>query len=204
MKKILLLLAFSVILQWSYSQQTDSLNVVKDTIVAPTPSAVKATPADNYKKDQRPIKDRIGFGLGASLWITSNENYFEVAPTLAYRFPKRLITGAGFRYIYRDNKTYDVNLNSYGPLLFARINLLKKVYFWTEYEYLNTQYPTGIDGDKSTTSADSWFLGLGYTKSVGKKGKGGLGIQILYNPLYNDEEYSPYYSSVIYRIGYFF
>jgi hypothetical protein len=217
MKKTAFLIAFMMIIQLGFCQQTDTLKVVKDAIpttvvdtvktinqpVAATPTEATTESSAIAKKDQRTMKEKFGFGLGASFWFSSDVTYVEVAPTLAYRFPKRLTTGVGYRYIYQHDKVYDSDLNSYGPLLFAKADLIPKIYFWTEYEYLKNKYISDIENITNfESSTDSWFLGLGFTQSVGRKG--GIGIQVLYNVLYDDNEYSPYYGPVIYRIGYFF
>ena len=153
------------------------------------------------------MKEKIAFGFGSSFWITPNETYVEVAPVIAYRFPKRLITGVGYRYIYRRQRVFGEDLNSWGPNVFARLGLLKRVYLWTEFEYLNTQYLNEVvpqEYNRQSTHSDSWFAGLGYVRSVGRKGRGGISVQVLYNMLYNNDDYSPYYSQVTYRVGYYF
>jgi hypothetical protein len=168
---------------------------------------MSAPPASRERRDTRPFKERIDFGLGSSFWITPSQTYVELAPVLAYRFPKALITGMGYRYIYRHERVIGQDLNAYGPDFFARLNLTKRIYFWTEYEILHTEYLLQVAGERYDTrseSSDSYFAGLGYIRSLGKKGRGGISIQVLYNFLYERDEYSPYYSPVTYRLGYFF
>ncbi len=193
------------------SQVTDSTATRTDTI--PTPAAPAPAPAPAQepapkKKTGRPLNEKISFGFGTGFWITPGTTYIEVAPTIAYRFPKTLITGVGFRYIYRHDRYINNDLHSYGPNLFARINLTKRIYFWTEYEWLFNQYfdYTGFSDEytRETEATDSWFVGLGYVRSFGKKGRGGLSMQFLYNVLYDRDDYNPYYSAYTYRIGYFF
>lgn len=171
------------------------------TAVAPAPPAPPRTP-----KDMRPMKDRLGFGLGTGFWISPSQTYIEVAPTLAYRFPKVLITGIGYRYIYRHNRYNNTDLHSHGPLFFARANLTKRIYLWSEYEILSSQYyDNSYVSDEviySKATIDSWFVGLGFIRQVGRKG--GLSMQILYNLLYDKNPNSPYYSALTYRVGYFF
>jgi hypothetical protein len=225
MKKPALSIALMFLIQLGFCQEVDTVKVFKDTIinnvtipvqvVTPTPvatPAVAATPAEKSpeasapkKKDTRPLNEKLGFGLGASFWFSSTTTYVEVAPTLSYRFPKRLTTGIGYRYIYQHDKVYDADLNSYGPLLLARVDLIPRIYFWTEYEHLKNKYISDIeDIPNFDSTTDSWFLGLGITQSVGRKGRGGVGIQVLYNVLYDEDEYSPYSGPFIYRIGFFF
>jgi len=202
MKKSLLSVFSLFIVASLNGQKADSLKAVQDTLTKPVVQAEK--PA---KRDNRPLKEKIAVGFGSSFWITPHETYLELAPVVAYRFPKRVLTGVGYRYIYRHERTIGNDLNAWGPNLFARVDLLKRVYFWTEYEYLNNQYFVNVAGDEYTresTHTDSWFAGLGYIRTLGRKGRGGISVQLLYNMLYNRDQYSPYYSPVTYRVGYYF
>lgn len=199
MKLLLALVCASFILPPAFCQTpADSLKAPKDT-VAPAPTKVR--------RDNRPLKERIDFGFGTSFWFTANQTYVEVAPVLAYRFPKALITGMGYRYIYRHSRLYGQDLNAYGPDFFARLNVTRRIYLWTEYEILQNEYFTQVAGQELTTNhvtTDSWFGGVGYVRSIGKKGRGGISFQVLYNFLYDRDIYSPYYSAWTYRVGYFF
>jgi hypothetical protein len=202
MKKASFLLFVLMASLKGFCQQSDSLKVAQDTI----PARVAKTET-TVKRDNRPLKEKIAFGFGSAFWITPHETYIELAPVVAYRFPKRLITGLGYRYIYRHERTIGEDLNSWGPNVFARLGLLKRVYFWTEYEYLNTQYLNEVIPDeynRQSSHSDSWFAGLGYIRTIGRKGRGGISVQLLYNMLYNRDNYSPYYSPVTYRVGYYF
>jgi hypothetical protein len=202
---ILSILAFNNL----FSQTTDTLKVKTDSTQVTTTAS---QPTQSTRRDQRPLKDRISLGFGSSFWITANQTYVELAPVLAYRFPKALVTGVGYRYIYRHQRIYGLDLNSWGPDFFARLQLLRMVYMWTEYEILNTQYlPANLEMiapedhvTKQKTTSDALFAGLGFIKSLGKKGRGGLSVQVLYNFFYERDDYSPYYSPVTYRVGYYF
>jgi hypothetical protein len=197
---------FIVILMLSFlplfAQQTDTITSVQDTLIKKP-----ETKESKVKRDTRPWNQRIALGLGSSFWITPSQTYLELSPVLAYRFPKTLITGIGYRYIYRHERVVGQNLNAWGPSAFARVKLLKRLYFWTEYEILKTENIPTIAGQEltvETSTTDSWFAGLGYIRSVGRKGRGGISMQLLYNMLYNREDLNPYYSPVTYRVGYYF
>ena len=197
---------FIVILMLSFlplfAQQNDTSTTVQDTLIRKP-----ETKESKVKRDTRPWNQRIALGLGSSFWITPSQTYLELSPVLAYRFPKTLITGIGYRYIYRHERVVGQNLNAWGPSAFARVNLLKRLYFWTEYEILKTENIPTVAGQEltvETSTTDSWFAGLGYIRSVGRKGRGGISMQLLYNMLYNREDLNPYYSPVTYRVGYYF
>jgi hypothetical protein len=206
MKKGILVLTAIFAVQLAFCQQNDSTKISDNAaVVAPTPA--EPVKPGKERRDTRPLNQRIAFGFGSSFWITPSQTYVELAPVLAYRFPKTLITGIGYRYIYRHQRVIGENLNAYGPNVFARINVIKRVYLWTEYEILTNEYEThaaGVEFAKDKTYTDSWFAGIGYIRRVGKKGRGGVSVQILYNILYNRDDNSPYYSPVTYRVGYYF
>jgi len=186
------------------------LSQVPDSTVAPTaPTTVQDTTPPPPQENKRSFSEKFALGLGFGFWFNTRTSYFEIAPSVAYLFPKRLTTGIGYRYIYQHDKQLNNDLHSHGPNVFAKLDLLKRVYFWTEYEYLNNQYFVNVPGvdeeySRETEGTESWFVGLGYQRSLGRKGKGGISVQVLYNILYDQDDHSPYYSSWIYRIGYFF
>ena len=232
MKRIQLLTILLLLYQFSQGQASDTVVVRTDSTVVTTITTTttttttspyvteealddskkssaqqKAERAPKQRKDTRPITQRISFGLGGSFWANTRETYIEVYPSVAYRFPKMFITGIGYRYSWRNQFNSDPNLRTYGPTIFGRANFFKGLYGWSEYEILKSEYLVEIPGqptDKNSTTVDSWFVGLGYVKSVGRRGRGGLSVQVLYNVLYHNDSQSPYYSPWVYRIGYYF
>ena len=211
---IILFCGHSAFCQVPDSTATDSLPRTNAPVVAPAaaPATAPASTQTPPQKQKRSFSEKFAVGFGTGFWITPGTTYLELAPSLAYRFPKRLTTGVGFRYIYRHDRVINNDLHSYGPNVFARFNITKRIYLWTEYEYLWSQFFDEKYGDKNnnsysreTTEYDSWFAGLGYQRSVGKRGRGGISVQFLYNFLYDrDDDHNPYYSAYTYRIGYFF
>jgi len=196
MKTILLLLACLCTLA-SYGQ------ITADSVSTDSVQQGKS----KVRKDTRPFNERVGLGGSLGFWINPTQMHLEVSPMLAYRFPKILTVGTGYRYIYIRSIVYGKNLNNYGPNLFARAQLTRRFYLWSEWEYLNTEYTYKVANQEVTTKTDhvdSFFGGLGYIRQIGKRGRGGISLQVLYNFLYNREDNSPYYSPVTYRVGYFF
>ncbi|HEX5003067.1 MAG TPA: hypothetical protein VFW78_11280 [Bacteroidia bacterium] len=188
------------------AQTPDSVSTKPDTLLK---STVTASGQQNTSaKPQRSFGDMVSLGIGTGFWVNTRETYVEVAPLVAYRFPKRLTTGIGYRYIYRHDRVFNRDLNSYGPNAFARLDLTRRLYFWTEYETLKTDYLTeynnGEDATKDSHSVDSWFTGFGYIRQLGRKARGGLSFQVLYNVLYDKDDLGPYYYPITYRVGYFF
>ena len=176
--------------------KTDSLKTVN---TSGEPSKIK--------KDDRPIAKRISLGGSTAFWINLKTTHVEVSPMIAYHFPKVLTIGAGYRYIYTRDRFYGKNLNTLGPNIFARAQLSKRFYLWSEWERLRTEYALEALNQEiviQETTVHSFFAGLGYIRSVRKNGRGKISVQLLYNFLYDREDQSPYYSPVIYRVGYFF
>lgn len=193
----LFFLVFFVLLTGSgYCQITTS-----DTIPPKT-----STP-HRINKDTRPFMQRISLGGSTGFWIQPSTTHLEVSALLAYRFPKVLTMGPGYRYIYTRNRVYGENLDAYGPNIFARAQLTKRIYLWSEWESLKNEYTVEVAGNELETKTEhiqSAFVGAGWIRTIGRKGRGGISIQVLYNMLYNREDFAPYYSPVIYRVGYFF
>jgi hypothetical protein len=159
------------------------------------------------KKDDRPVVKRISVGGSTAFWINLKRTHVEISPMIAYHFPKVVTIGAGYRFIYTRDRFYGKNLNTIGPNIFARAQLTKRFYLWTEWERLRTEYALEALNQEvviQETTVHSFFSGLGYIRSVRKNGRGKISVQLLYNFLYDREDQSPYYNSVIYRVGYFF
>ena len=123
MMKYLLICGFLLLQVKGFTQQPDSVHA----------------PIEKTRKDPRPFMSRISLGGSTGFWINTRETHVEVSPMLAYYFPKILTTGFGYRYIYTRDRFYGKNLNTFGPNLFARAQLTKRIYLWTEWEYLKTE-----------------------------------------------------------------
>jgi hypothetical protein len=203
MKTLFVLLAITLTFSTTYSQvKQDS---VRQDSVATQPTT--QTQSTKTRRDTRPFMKRISLGGSTGFWINPKTTYIEVSPLLAYHFPKILTTGVGYRYIYSYDRVYRKSLDTYGPNLFARASVTKRIYLWTEWEYLASEYAYQLPSEEIETRKDhmdSFFAGIGYIRSFGKKGRGGISFQLLYNFLYDRQDYSPYYSPVTYRVGYFF
>jgi hypothetical protein len=206
MRKTIIFMILLLVSRSLFCQQDKKQEVTKDSTIK-TIQKNETIDQAKVRRDNRPWQERIAIGFGSSFWIKPSQTYIEISPVLAYRFPKTLISGVGYRYIYRHERLVGRDLNAYGPNIFARASLLKRFYFWTEYEILTNEYLTQVAGQELTrnkTYTDSWFAGLGYVRSIGRKGRGGISIQVLYNFLYKRDDINPYYSPVTYRVGYYF
>jgi hypothetical protein len=199
--KLLILIALLASTFAVQAQQTDQTST--DSLKSSTPEALPS----KTKEGNSSIVKRISVGGSTGFWISLYNTHVEIAPMIAYHFPKIVTIGAGYRYIYNRDRILGKNLNSYGPNLFARVQLTKRVYLWSEWESLRTEYAIQAlnqEVEIKQTTANSYFAGIGYIRSLRKNGRGKISVQVLYNFLYDRENRTPYYSPVIYRVGYFF
>jgi hypothetical protein len=153
------------------------------------------------RKDTRPLSQRIDFDINTSFWANTNQVFSEFMVLVSYRFPKILSIGAGPTYILNYDRKADVNLNGWGGKLFVRAQLLRFFYVWTEYQGISNQYIAAYDPIvKEKDYVDSWFFGAGLNIRMGRRS--GINFSVLYDVLHGSS--SPYYSPVIYRVGFGF
>jgi hypothetical protein len=213
MKKILFLLPLCCMVAMGLLAQNPTVSdtLIKKTLVVTTDTTIKVAPAvthqqekpakANTRKDTRPLKDRIDFDLGTGFWINPSQVFGELSFLVSYRFPKILSIGTGPTYIFNYQRDSEKNLNGWGGKVFARAQLLKFFYLWTEYQGISNQYIT--DFSPLTTDreyVDSWFLGAGVNIRLGRRF--GINMSVLYDILHDSS--SPYYSATTYRVGFSF
>src|SRR6187549_18774 len=81
------------------------LSQVPDSTAAPTaPTTVQDTTPPPPQENKRSFSEKFALGLGFGFWFNTRTSYFEISPSVAYLFPKRLTTGIGYRYIYQHDK----------------------------------------------------------------------------------------------------
>jgi hypothetical protein len=181
-----------------------NITITSDTVIKVEPVAPKQQEQPKQarvRKDTRPLKDRIDFDLNTSFWTNTRQVSGEISLLISYRFPKILSIGAGPTYIYNYQRDVDKNLNGWGGKVFAKAQLLKFFYVWTEYQGISNQYisdwdPVTIDHEY----VDSWFVGAGLNIRLGRSS--GINVSVLYDLLHGSS--SPYNSATTYRLGFSF
>ena len=218
MKVIVTAFCLIVFIQLANAQQTQSDSLIKaneqlklqndslKNVQKQNKNQTQSNANSGKPKDARPLYRRFTFDISTSFWVNTSSSYFEFTPMLTYHFPKMLGIGAGPTYLYRRDRINDVSLNGWGGKVFAKANLTKWLYAWTEYQGLKDEYVSSVDAisksvQKDTRYVDSWFLSLGMNIRLGKRHA--INAQALYDVLYK-ESTSPYYSPWIYRIGFGF
>jgi hypothetical protein len=178
-------------------RKPDSTGVVPATQPAqPAQTMQEQSAPKKVRRDTRPLKDRIDFDVNTSFWATSSQATGEFMVLVSYRFPKILSVGAGPTYIYNYNRTAGASLNGWGGKVFARAQLIKFLYLWTEYQGISNQYISDYNPvTRSKSYSDSWFFGAGLNFF-------GINLSVMYDLLHDSR--SPYAGATIYRIGYSF
>ena len=163
--------------------------------------SVPAAQPPQIKKDNRPMGQRIHFGVSTGFWINPGNTYFEFSPMLSYHFPKTFSVGAGPAYVYNRDRVSNISLHGWGGKIYGKANFTSWVYGYTEYQGINNQHITGFSNNKPVKSSwyvDSWFLSMGLNIPLGRKS---INVQCLYDVLYKESR-SYTYSPVTYRIGF--
>lgn len=151
-------------------------------------------PKSNNKKGFNKEKLTYGGNIGASFL---NGNTFILAqPMIGYKVKPKTVLGTGFTYIYQgykfQGKTY--SSSAYGPILFARQNLLTQFFAHVEYQPINFEDVSLNKVERKWTQ--NAFIGGGL-------GSNGAQVYILYNILY--EPTNSFYASPWYiRVGFMF
>jgi hypothetical protein len=182
-----------------------SADTVNKSTESASPAIGKEPEVKRQRRDQRPWSQRIGFAFNTSFWANTSQVFAEINPLIYYRFPKILSIGTGPTYIFNYDRNSDKTLNGWGGKIVVRAQLLKFFYLWTEYQGIDNQFLVKNDlpdtgYHKEWEYVDSWFLGAGVSIRTG--GRSGFSMSVLYDVLHSSS--SPYYSPVIYRVGFGF
>jgi hypothetical protein len=151
--------------------------------------------------------DRASFGGNFSFFSSREFTFVEFSPLLAYSLNQRFTMGGGPIYIYTRERYFfggspvSVRSNTYGGRSFLRADIAGPLFAYTELEAANTRFAT-IDNQ---TTERGWvpalYLGGGVLQPLGRRG--GIGIMVLYDLLY-DNRRSYNNSPVTYRMLFFF
>ncbi len=149
--------------------------------------------------------DRVYFGGDFNLQF-GNFTVINISPLAGYMITNRLSAGPGITYQYLKGEAIDLftgrifkyDTNIFGGRVFARYNITRQFFAYTEYESLRVQFPN-VDGTALERDwVPGYFIGGGVFQPVG--GRAGLGLTLLLNLLHDDRK-SPYNSEIIIRAG---
>jgi len=130
--------------------------------------------------------DKIHFGGNLGLQFGSYTSVY-ISPIAYYDVSDDFMVGLGFNYIYQKYKYSGENITTsiYGPRVAAMYRPFKSLMLSTEYEY------NYFDYEIAPKWYGSWFVGIGYSIPMGKKG--GMYVSMSYDLLY--DSYYTYNSS---------
>ena len=98
--------------------------------------------------------------------ITNSGFYIDLSPYIAYRLTEKASIGSGvmLQYIQFNRSTSSA---SYGFRMFGRYDILKNVFGYTEYAFLNSPTQTNNTGNlKASKWHNSWYLGAGAQRQI--------------------------------------
>lgn len=164
----------------------------QDTIVQAEPVP---EPESEPKKNQA-WKQKLYYG-GYFNFSLGSYTVFGAEPMVGYKLTKRLSLGTKFRYEYiKDNRfSSEYNTSTYGASVFARLKLIRRLYFHAEYAGYNYELYDEF-GNSDREWIPFFFIGGGLNQPLGKRTT--LNAQVLFDVLQNSNspyrQWEPFYS----------
>lgn len=149
---------------------------------------------------QNKLSDRIYFGGGGGLNVSSNQTNISASPQIGYKVTDRFIAGVGITYQYVKIKAIDKSLNNFGWSIFNIYSVTDQIFAYGEFERLTFEFFTDAAFERTDkTGYNSLLLGAGFANSIG--GRAAFNTMVLYNVLYDPAEPGPYRSPWVIRAG---
>lgn len=149
--------------------------------------------------------DRVYFGGDFNLQF-GTFTVINISPLAGYMVTNRFSVGPGITYQYLKGQAIDLSTgqrfnystNIFGGRVFARYNITRQFFAYSEYESLRVEFPDENGTQLEKDWVPGFFVGGGVFQPVG--GRAGLGLTLLLNLLHDDRK-SPYNSEIIVRAG---
>ena len=126
-------------------------------------------------------KDKLSFGGNVGASFANGGMFIMLQPMVGYYVLPKTMAGVGATYIYQSytymGKKY--SSNTYGPILFARQQLLPSVFLHGEYQPINYEIYNPLAGKEERHWVNQLFVGGGYG------GRSGGFIFVLYDVLWD-------------------
>jgi hypothetical protein len=181
MKKVIVLVLFSVLV--SYAQSS-------------TPDSTKPSSTSQGVQHQQPSKWYYGGTVGFNFW--GDYFYLSVNPLVGYQVSPKFSVGGKLQYAYINDSRYDpleLTSNNYGAGLFARYRPIYQIYLHAEFDYAsyeNYTIYTPLIGAPYAESERNWvpflLLGGGFVQHVGPNAS--VYVEVLFDVIQDDN--SPY------------
>jgi len=153
--------------------------------------------------DYRPLKkggipwERLYTGGNVGGALSEFTAFAELSPLLGYRFTDAFSLGAGFTFQYFNYKYYDSKNFFYGPRIFARYQLFRFLFAYSEYEHLILKYYSAQQPNGEKATSPNLYIGGGLSSGF-ENGTGSF-VMVLYN--LNDNLNNPF-SNPSFRFGF--
>ncbi|MFN4083855.1 MAG: hypothetical protein ACK4K9_09505 [Bacteroidia bacterium] len=143
--------------------------------------------------------DKWSFGGNFSFGASDISTFLLLQPMAGYSIKPKTMLGAGATYIYSSVNIRGTKFsnNIYGPILFARQNVLENIFLQTEYQPLNYMHYNDLTNSFSRKWQQVLYVGGGYGSMRGAF------IGLFYNVLYRPDN-QIYGSPIDFRVGFFF
>jgi hypothetical protein len=178
MKKVIVLVLFSVLV--SYAQSS-------------TPDSTKPSSTSQGVQHQQPSKWYYGGTVGFNFW--GDYFYLSVNPLVGYQVSPKFSVGGKLQYAYINDSRYDpleLTSHNYGAGIFARYRPIYQIYLHAEFDYASYEdhYRDRITNE--VVSKRNWvpflLLGGGYVQRVGPNAS--VYVEVLFDVI--QDENSPY------------
>lgn len=140
--------------------------------------------------------DKVFIGGNFGLQF-GNITFIDVSPIVGYRITDRFHAGPGITYRYFKIRGFEGS-STYGGSLFARRIIGDQFFAQTQYEQLNTIYPSNLN-ELQRGWVPGFFLGGGIFQPLGRRGA--VILSGMYNLMY-DNIRSPYGSPWVFNVGF--
>ena len=133
-----------------------------------------------------------GFGLSGGSWGTS----IRLSPIVGYMITSRVSAGVGATYEYYKYNNYygsDFSDNRWGGMLFTRVNLIKQIFAYGEYSFMNYTFNPSTEERRTI---DRLPLGLGLSQPIGNRSS--INFLAAYDMLYDLD--GPYGSPWVFTV----
>jgi hypothetical protein len=181
MKKVIVLVLFSVLV--SYAQSS-------------TPDSTKPSSTSQGVQNQQPSKWYYGGTVGFNFW--GDYFYLSVNPLVGYQVSPKFSVGGKLQYAYINDQRYDpleLTSNNYGASIFTRYRPIYQIYLHAEFAYAsyeNYTIFTPLNGAPYAESERSWvpflLLGGGLVQRIGPNAS--VYAEVLFDVIQDDN--SPY------------
>jgi len=162
--------------------------------------AKKREELKTYEKDKKGFdKDKLMFGGNVGGTLSNGVSFLMLQPMVGYYFLPKTMAGVGATYIYyqvKNNLGQKYSTNIYGPIIFARQQVLPSIFAHGEWQPINYERYNLTKNNYERFWSNQLLLGGGYG------GKTGVFIFALYDVLHDENSF--YANPLMIRVGFMF